>query len=94
MAASLPTETLITVLYWSIITINKDLMMPPMKIMDPNNPDQVLRLEPVAIPLLIDASQHAFPGVFLLVDFWFFSRRLPRSIPIMAAAAAVAIGYS
>ena len=94
MAASLPTETIITALYWTIVTINKDLMMQPKKIMDPANPGQVLREESVAVPFHIDASLHAFPGVFLLVDFIVFSRRLPRSIPIVAVAAAVTASYS
>ena len=94
MAASLPTETLITVLYWTIVTINKDLMMQPKKIMDPTNPGQVLREEKIAIPFSIDASLHAFPGVFLLVDFFLFSRRFPKSIPVVAVAAAVTVAYT
>lgn len=94
MAASLPTETLITVLYWSIIAINKDLLMQPKKIMDPANPGQVLREETVAVPFSIDASLHAFPGVFLLVDFFAFSRRMPKSIPMVPVAMAVTISYS
>ena len=94
MAASLPTETLITVLYWSIVAINKDLLMQPKRIMDPANPGQVLREESVAVPFRIDASLHAFPGVSLLVDFFFFSRRFPKSIPIVAVASVVTVGYS
>ncbi|EST09437.1 FAR-17a/AIG1-like protein [Kalmanozyma brasiliensis GHG001] len=94
MAASLPTETLITVLYWSIVMIDKSLLMPPKQIMDPANPGQVLREEPVAIPFLIDASMHAFPGVWLLVDFFVFSRRLPKSIPIVPLAATVTVSYA
>lgn len=94
MAASLPMETLITLLYWSIVAINKDLLMQPKKIMDPANPGQVLREEPVSVPFSIDASMHAFPGVFLLVDFFAFSRRLPKSIPIAGVAASVTVGYT
>ncbi|SPO29759.1 uncharacterized protein UTRI_05581 [Ustilago trichophora] len=94
MAASLPTETLITILYWSIVAINKDLLVQPRQIMDPANPGQVLREETIAIPFSIDASLHAFPGVFLLVDFFLFSRRLPESIPIVPVATAVTISYS
>lgn len=93
-AASLPTETLITVLYWSIVMIDKSLLMPPKQIMDPANPGQVLREEPVAIPFLIDASMHAFPGVWLLVDFFVFSRQLPKSIPIVPLAATVTVSYA
>ncbi|TKY88804.1 hypothetical protein EX895_002435 [Sporisorium graminicola] len=93
-AAALPAETLITVLYWSIVAINKDLVMQPKKVMDPANPGQVLREEPIAIPFSIDASMHAFPGVFLLVDFFIFSRRFPKSISMVAVAAGVTITYS
>lgn len=81
-------------LYWSIVAINKDLLMQPKKVMDPANPGQVLREEPVAVPFPIDASMHAFPGVFLLVDFFVFSRRFPRSISMVAVAALVTISYS
>ncbi|GAC96087.1 hypothetical protein PHSY_003666 [Pseudozyma hubeiensis SY62] len=94
MAASLPMETLITLLYWSIVAINKDLLMQPRKIMDPANPGQVLREESVSVPFSIDASMHAFPGVFLLVDFFAFSRPLPKSIPIVAVAGSVTVGYT
>lgn len=94
MAASLPTETVITVLYWAIVAIDKGLLMQPKKVMDPANPGQVLREEPVAIPFSIDASMHAFPGVFLLVDFFVFSRRFPKSIPVVAVAAAVTVSYA
>ncbi|CDS01574.1 hypothetical protein [Sporisorium scitamineum] len=93
-AAALPAETLITVLYWSIVAINKDLLMQPKKVMDPANPGQVLREEAVVIPFSIDASMHAFPGVFLLVDFFVFSRRFPRNISMAAVAAAVTVSYS
>lgn len=94
MAASLPTETLITLLYWSILAIDKNLLMQPKKVMDPSNPGQVLREEPVAVPFSVDASMHAFPGVFLLVDFFVFSRRFPRSIPMVAVAAVVTVSYA
>ncbi len=33
-------ETLITVLYWSIVAIDKNLLMQPKKVMDPSNPDR------------------------------------------------------
>ena len=93
MAASLPTETMITAMYWSILAVNKDLLMQPKKVMDPANPGQVLREETIAVPFSIDLSLHAFPGVFLLVDFFFFSRRLPKSIPVVGVASVVAVGY-
>ncbi|CBQ69300.1 conserved hypothetical protein [Sporisorium reilianum SRZ2] len=93
-AAALPAETLITVLYWSIAAINKDLLMQPKKVMDPANPGQVLREEPISVPFAIDASMHAFPGVFLLVDFFIFSRRFPKNISMVAVAAAVTVSYS
>ncbi|CCF51077.1 hypothetical protein NDA11_001675 [Ustilago hordei] len=94
MAVSLPAETLITVMYWSIVAINKDLLMQPRKIMDPANPGQVLREDKIAVPFSIDASLHAFPGVFLLIDFFVFSRRLPKSIPIPVMAAVATFAYS
>lgn len=94
MAASLPTEAVITLLFWSIMAINKDLLMQPKKVMDPSNPGQVLREESVTVPFRIDACMHAFPGVFLLVDFLVFSRRLPESLPLPGIAAAITIAYA
>lgn len=93
MAVSLPAETVITIFYWTIIAVNKDLVAQPKKIMDPANPGQVLREETVSVPFSIDASLHAFPGIFLLVDFFVFSRRLPRSISIPVAGAAATAAY-
>lgn len=93
MAVSLPTETIITALYWSLMTINKDLLMQTKKVTDPTNPDQVLREESVAVPFWIDASMHGFPSLFLLVDLLVFSRRFPDSIPVVVVTTAVTAAY-
>lgn len=93
-AMTLPTELLISILYWSLFFYNKDLLMPPKRIMDPANPGQVLREESITIPFPVDASMHALPGVFLLVDFLFFSRQMSRSIRIAPLAVIVAASYA
>jgi hypothetical protein len=69
--AALPTETLISVLYWTIMSISPDLLIPPLQVADPDNPAQFI-LETVRIPLHVDLSMHAAPAVFLLVvsDHW------------------------
>jgi uncharacterized protein (DUF486 family) len=64
--AALPMETLISLLYWSILTLNSDLLIPPKQVADPNNPAQLIN-ESIRLPLNIDLSLHAAPTVFLLV---------------------------
>nr|CDI55341.1 conserved fungal protein [Melanopsichium pennsylvanicum 4] len=94
MAISLPAEVMITLLYWSLLAINKELLMQPRQIVDPANPGLVVREEPIAVPFSIDASLHAFPGIFLLVDFLLLSRQFPESISMVAVSAAVTVSYT
>lgn len=90
--ATLPVETLITMLYWSIVHINPDLLIPPKKMIDPNNPAQFI-WQTVRIPLHIDLSLHAAPALFLLVDYLFFSPPFPSSIKPTAISATATIAY-
>lgn len=64
--AALPIETLISILYWSVMSINPELLIPPKKVADPSNPAQFI-FETIRIPLSIDLSLHAAPAMFLLV---------------------------
>ncbi|KAI5306271.1 hypothetical protein KEM56_001621 [Ascosphaera pollenicola] len=54
---STPMETLISILYWGLILINKELVVP----------------EGMGIPLDADLGLHAAPTVFLILDLIFFS---------------------
>lgn len=90
--AALPVETLITMLYWSIVNINPDLMVPPRKVADPDNPAQFI-WQTVRIPLTIDLSLHAAPALFLLVDYLFFSPPFPASIKPTFISASTTIAY-
>lgn len=64
--AALPVETLISLLYWTVLSINPDLLIPPRKVVHPDNPAQFI-WETVRMPLPIDLSMHAAPAFFLLV---------------------------
>ncbi|UZJ57387.1 hypothetical protein CBS101457_006707 [Exobasidium rhododendri] len=90
--AALPTETLISILYWSIMTISPDLLVPPLRVVDPDNPAQFI-MKTVRIPLLADLSMHAAPAIFLLVDYLVFSPPFPKSIRPTLISASVTISY-
>jgi hypothetical protein len=64
--AALPIETLVSLLYWSIMSINPALLAPPRNREDPSNPAQMIS-ETVRIPLSIDLAMHFAPAIFLLV---------------------------
>jgi hypothetical protein len=64
--AALPMETLISLLYWGILTLNSDLLFPPKQVADPNNPAQLIK-ESIRLPLTTDLSLHAAPALFLLI---------------------------
>lgn len=86
--AALPVEALITILYWTIVSISPDLLVPPREVADPLNPGQVL-LESVRPPIDIDVAMHALPAVFLTVDHLFLSAPFPKHIrPSLVSAMA------
>lgn len=64
--AALPTETLISLLYWSILALDPSLLMPPRKIADPSNPAQFI-WETIRLPLDLDLAMHLAPAIILLV---------------------------
>lgn len=64
--AALPTETLISLLYWTVMAISPDLLVPPRQVVDPENPAQMINIT-VRIPMKMDLSMHAAPALFLLV---------------------------
>lgn len=63
--AVLPVETLVTMLYWTVLAIDPDLLVPPRLTDDPNNPGQVIK-ESIRLPLSADLAMHAAPAIFLL----------------------------
>lgn len=80
MIVALPMESIISMLYWTILTINPDLLVPPRKVASPDNPAQFI-FETVRLPLSIDLSMHAAPAIILLVVSMEWGRgRLARDI--------------
>lgn len=79
-AIALPTESAISALYWGLLTFNPSLLMPPGLT--------------VRVPLAIDAALHAWPGVFLLVDYLLLSPPFPTHIHPATLAAATALAYA
>lgn len=69
---TLPVETMISLLYWTVLSIDPSLLVPSKQVEDPMNPGQFVT-EVVRLPLVTDISMHAFPAVLLLVDYLVFS---------------------
>ncbi|CAO1636715.1 unnamed protein product [Sympodiomycopsis kandeliae] len=74
---TLPAETMITILYWTVLAIDPSLLVPSKQVADPSNPGQFLT-EAVRLPLGTDLCMHFFPAVLLLVDFLIFSPPFPK----------------
>lgn len=66
LTIALPVETLISILYWSILTIDPKLLMPTKQVADPSNPGQFIQ-EMISLPLKVDLALHATPAIWLLV---------------------------
>ncbi|CEH11875.1 Beta-2-glycoprotein I [Ceraceosorus bombacis] len=77
--AVLPVETLVSMLYWTVLAIDPDLLVPPRLTDDPNNPGQVIK-ESIRLPLSADLAMHAAPAVFLLADFLLVSPPFPKKV--------------
>jgi hypothetical protein len=75
---ALPGETLIFLLYWSIMLTKPELMVPSRQVDDPANPGQLLT-ETIRLPLSTDLALHGIPAVFLLVEHLLFSPSFPTS---------------
>jgi hypothetical protein len=78
-ALTMPAEILISMLYWPILFLNPELLIPPRKVADPLNPAQFI-FETVRLPLLDDLSFHAAPAIFLLIDYLAFQPPFPKEI--------------
>ncbi|PWN25657.1 hypothetical protein BDZ90DRAFT_208682, partial [Jaminaea rosea] len=76
---TLPAELMVSLLYWTVLAINPSLLIPEREVADPLNPGQFV-MEPVRLPWVVDLTMHAFPAIFLVVDFLFFSPPLPLSV--------------
>lgn len=91
-AITMPIEVIVSILYWSVLAIDPDLLIPQRKVADPLNPGQFI-METVRLPILTDLCMHAFPAILLSVDFLAFSPPFPirrpnrlTSWPILATA--------
>ncbi|WVR05049.1 hypothetical protein IAU60_002061 [Kwoniella sp. DSM 27419] len=97
---ALPVEIVISSIYWSIILIAPQLMLPP-------RPDLQSAPEPASaeavgdglfrIPLWMDMSMHLLPAVALILDFFILEKKFhpPSStIGALLLAASFGAGYS
>lgn len=62
----LPVETMISLLYWTVLSIDPSLLVPSKRVADPLNPGQFV-MEVVRLPIVTDICMHAFPAGLLLV---------------------------
>lgn len=92
MALTMPAEVLISLLYWPILLFDPSLLIPPRKVMDPNNPAQFI-METVRLPLLDDLSFHAAPAIFLVLDYLIFEPTFPKDIHPAAVSALSTAAY-
>ncbi|KAK0522541.1 hypothetical protein OC834_006245 [Tilletia horrida] len=69
---ALPAESLIAALYWTLLSINPDLLIMPIKKEDPLNPGMFIE-ESIRLPFWLDLRLHAFPGVLMLIDYYALS---------------------
>ncbi|PWN51369.1 hypothetical protein IE53DRAFT_386269 [Violaceomyces palustris] len=90
----MPAEVLITFLYWGLRALDPSLLVPPRDVYDPLDPTRVLRQEVILIPLFMDATLHAFPGLFLLADFLLFSEPFKSIRRTGLSCIAFTIAYS
>jgi hypothetical protein len=75
---SAPLEVLISLLYWGISAIDRELVVPP-----------EIYIEPIA-----DVGFHAMPSILLIIDLLFLSPPWTiRTLPAMALSSAIAVGY-
>lgn len=63
---TLPVETMISLLYWTVLSIDPSLLVPSKQVEDPLNPGQFV-MEVVRLPIITDICMHAFPAILLLV---------------------------
>jgi hypothetical protein len=75
---SAPLEVLISVLYWSISAIDRELVVPP-----------EIHIAPIA-----DVGFHAVPSILLTIDLLFLSPPWTiAALPAMGLSSAIAVGY-
>jgi hypothetical protein len=75
---SAPLEVLISILYWGISAIDKELLIPP----------------EIEISTYADVSFHAMPAILLTIDLLFLSPPWTiRALPAMALSSMIAVGY-
>ncbi|MCO5589615.1 hypothetical protein L7F22_043583 [Adiantum nelumboides] len=92
MALTMPAEVLISLLYWPILLLDPSLLIPPRKVMNPDNPAQLI-WETVRLPLLDDLSFHAAPAIFLVLDYLIFEPPFPKEIHPAAVSALSTAAY-
>ncbi|WBW72143.1 endomembrane system protein, FAR-17a/AIG1-like protein family protein, AIG1 and ADTRP-like protein [Schizosaccharomyces osmophilus] len=75
-----PLESIVTVLYWSIVMYDRSLLIP--------------KTRPIQLPLDFDLSVHLMPTVFCLLDYLFFSPPFSLSFKVSTLLyLAVAFSY-
>lgn len=92
MALTMPAEVLISMLYWPILLLDPSLLIPPRKVMNPDNPAQFI-WETVRLPLLDDLAFHAAPAIFLVLDYLIFEPPFPQEIHPAAVSAFSTAAY-
>lgn len=92
MALTMPAEVLISLLYWPILLFDPALLIPPRKVMNPDNPAQFI-WETVRLPLLDDLSFHAAPAIFLVLDYLIFEPEFSKEIHPAAVSAFSTAAY-
>ncbi|KAJ6455692.1 FAR-17a/AIG1-like protein [Mycena sanguinolenta] len=80
---ALPTATMVSSIYWSLLLAAPQLIMQKM----PTGSDD----SPVMMPLRIDISLHAVPCLALLADFMIFERKYGRNASQLAAPALLSL---
>ncbi|WVW83274.1 hypothetical protein I302_105293 [Kwoniella bestiolae CBS 10118] len=96
---ALPVELVISSIYWGIILLKPELMLPPNPVLaSSSEPSSSGAEDPLfRIPLLMDLSMHALPAVALIIDFFFLERKYkpPAStFGALALAATFGTAYS
>nr|ODN99741.1 hypothetical protein L204_02174 [Cryptococcus depauperatus CBS 7855] len=80
LLVSLPAELVISLIYWSIIIIAPELMLPPTSPSASQGEASSSSAQPdlFRIPLWMDLSMHLLPTVALLLDFFLLEKKYPK----------------
>ncbi|CAD6932650.1 unnamed protein product [Tilletia controversa] len=88
---ALPAESLIAALYWTLLSISPDLLIMPSQTEDPLTGKIILTS--IRLPIWLDLRLHAFPGVLMLIDYYFFSPAWSENTQALVVGGAPTLVY-